>query len=364
MDTYFFSHITALWLLRKTSAGDRAAAGERTNVQPPEAPPRVTDVRALMDTVDGLRDIGLAPHFLTSCKSGSRHGDGFVCHTWRRPLPPGAAAEIADGVFCASPEFLPVLMAPQLTALELTVLLSELMGLYLIDPSEEDRGMRQRTEPLTTPEKIEAFLDGLGKANGTAAVRRAMRHACVRSGSPRETKLSLRLGLKPSMGGYGLPVLAMNEPMEVERIGRALENKGTRRPDILIKAMPEATGPGAFEGVAFEYDGSDHLTPERAAEDLKRGNELKAMGLKEYRINKKLYKDINYMDGIAEQARRDAGYGRRHMGPEEAQRLRSKWVWLFCELEKINGLMWNGKKREEERRQAEEEVRSIAAGIS
>ena len=85
-------------------------------------------------------------------------------------------------------------MAPDLSRLELTVLLSELMGLYSIVP-EADGGMIQRTVPLAVPEDFERLLAYIGSVNGASLLREALGDACVRSGSPRETKLSLRLGL-------------------------------------------------------------------------------------------------------------------------------------------------------------------------
>ena len=235
-------------------------------------------------------------------------------------------------------------MAPDLSRLELTVLLSELMGLYSIVP-EADGGMIQRTVPLAVPEDFERLLAYVGSVNGAPLLREALGDACVRSGSPRETKLSLRLGLSCSKKGYGLPVLSMNDPLEVERIGSHFDGRGIRRPDILIKAPDGRNRPGEFSGVAFEYNGSIHNTQRGLARDIRRSNELRAIGLKEYEIDAELYRDHGYMEDIAERARRDAGYPRRHISAESAYRRRTRHEDLYWELERIDGIHWGDKRR-------------------
>ena len=82
----------------------------------------------------------------------------------------------------------------------------------------------------------------------------------------------------------------MNEPLEVWRFRAGFEEKGIRKPDILMRG---ANGAKGFSGVAFEYDSPDHVTPAGVLSDTLRDNELKAMGLKEYRINAALYRDVN-----------------------------------------------------------------------
>lgn len=339
--TILLTHISALWLLRRQKLGERVGRGERCTIDIPDEPRDAATVEKLLTDIPAIADIGLEPRFLVGSTAGARHGAGYTCKAWTGLLPPNSAVRIARGVYCASPELVAVQMAPDLTFIELVVLLGELMGLYTIAPWEQ-RGMIQRELPLTTPERIAEFLDAAGPARGVKLVRRALAVAVVGSASPRETKLSLRLGLKPALGGYGLEVLSMNEPLEVESIGAHFDKKGIRRPDILIKAVEKGRAAGEFTGVAFEYDGSDHLTPARQAADARRGNELKALGLKEYQINAELYRDINYMDGIVEQARRDAGYPRRHISAEKACDLRKKRLALYLDLERAGGITWSG----------------------
>ena len=130
-------------------------------------------------------------------------------------------------------------MAPRLTQLELIFLLGELLGTYAIAP-DLDAGMFNRRVPLTSPELVQAHLEQLGPAPGAAQVRSALAQACVRSNSPYETRLSMRFGLRPGLGGWHLNVLSMNEPLEVRRIVARL-GTGVRKPDVFLGSTREDT---------------------------------------------------------------------------------------------------------------------------
>ena len=173
----------------------------------------------------------------------------------------------------------------------------------------------------------------------------ALRHACVGSGSPRETKLSLRLGLKPARGGYGMDVLSMNEPLEVRRIHNRMR-AGVRKPDILLRAPAQATRNGRpLLGAAVEYDGKDHASEEAHARDAERHNELTAIGLVEYIVTKRQYRDLSYMDGLVDLIRRDLGIPAKRRTRAEAARLRRLRQRLYEELERIDGVHWDGRER-------------------
>lgn len=122
----------------------------------------------------------------------------------------------------------------------------------------------------------------------------------------------------------------MNEPFEVERLGGA-GGSFLRKPDILIAPYE---GSGA-RPVAFEYDGEEtHMTREGVLADTVRGNELKAMGIVEYRINRELYRNIDYMEDIVGAARAEAGYPRRHRSHEYEYRQKLRHIELYKELER------------------------------
>ena len=341
MDT-LISHTSALWVLRRTRDGSIGKDLRLSAAQAPTVAPRAENVPYALAHAPGIYLMDGELDFLTSGPRGSRHGNGFTSHVFRQQLPPGSAIELGGGVRCVSPALLALLMAPSLTRLELTVLLSELMGLYSIVP-EAEGGMVQRDVPLAAPEDFERLIAFVGTAKGMPTLKEAFGDACVRSGSPRETKLSLRLGLSSAKKGYGLPVLSMNDPIEVERIGSHFDEKGIRRPDILIKAPDGRGRPGEYTGVAFEYNGLLHYTQRGVARDIRRSNELRALGLKEYEIDAELYRDHRYMEDIVDRARLDAGCPRKHISADVAKRRLGRHAELYRELERIDGTTWGEK---------------------
>lgn len=344
------SHMTALAVLRLPAMAARLEGLERYAACVPEAPPTAEERSRVALALPGLG----SPLDVLISRAGKRGRSRLLrAHVWKGHLPEGSAVEVMPGVCCVSPEHVVVQLAPLLTDLELMVLLAELMGLYAIAPQLE-RGMLQRRDPITTPGRLLEHLEGLGDASGTARVRRVLGLTCVRSASPRETKLSLRLGLPPRLGGYNLPVLSMNEPLEVRRIHDAMSS-GVRKPDILLLA-PGGAGDGEapYRGRAVEYQGRDHLTPERSAEDIRRHNELVALGLDEYWVAAEQYRDLAYMDGLAACLRRDLGIAEPRVSPAEAERRRGLRAALYEELELIDGVSWNGRARERARAETSE----------
>lgn len=340
------SHTTALEALRRWDLQERVIGRVPCEARVPDGPPPPEGVARLVQSSQLLSSCERPINILVS--ENRLHGRGSLvkAHLISASLPPGSSVDIGPGVSCVSPELLSVLMAPGLTDLELTLLLSELLGTYAICPSA-GRGMFVREQPLVVPGQLQGYLESLGSVSGTAKVRRALSVACVRSASPMETKLSLRLGLKPARGGYGLEVLSMNEPLEVERVGSLL-SKGTRRPDILLR-RPGGAGGAGYSGVAVEYNGGDHEKDERVHRDIRRSNELKALGLKEYEISSAEYNDLDYMDWVAGRIREDLGMPKQELTRREAARRRERREKLYEELRLIDGVTWDGRRRAEAR---------------
>lgn len=339
------THFTALEALRSPSLRWRLLKGERRAADPPARPPTKEELAAIVPRLPGhVR--GIEPLEVLVAHDAPRSRPLHVrAHRALESLPADSAVQIAPGVRCVSPEHLVVQLAPLLTELELICLLSELLGTYAI-AEEVEGGMFSRRQPLTTPELVERHLDALGPVRGTAKVRRALRHACVGSASPRETKLSLRLGLKKARGGYGLEVLSMNDPLTVRRVHDAMR-KGVRRPDVLLLA-PGGIGENGrtFRGVAVEYDGRDHDGFEQHTRDVARHNELAAIGLVEYVVTRQQYDDLDYMDGLAEIIGRELGIPKVRVKRSVAEERRRGE--LCRELNAIDGIHWRCLACEEE----------------
>lgn len=335
------SHTTALETIRDWHLRNRLATGERCPSTVPMRPPTREELDQARRAIPALAARACCPEILIQSDFACRR-KGITVNRTAQSLPQDSSLTVAPGVAVVSPEHLIVQMAPRLTDLELLVLLSELLGLYAIEPKRED-GMFQRQSPVTTPERILSHLERLGPRAGVARIRHALSAACVGSGSPQETKLSLRLGLKPALGGYNLNVLSMNEPLEVERIVEGLA-PGTRKPDILLRPTdPKAKG--AYRGAAVEYLGKVHETPARIAADRRRRNELTALGIKEYEVDRELYKDLSYMDGLVARIRDDLGLARIGLTLAEVERRRRLRCQLYEELERIDGVHWDGRER-------------------
>ena len=339
------THTTALEVLRRPDLQRRVMTAPRDAATVPDRAPTRAEMEAMLACSPLLASLAQPLELLVSSASARIGNDLVRTHVMSAPLPAGSTIEIAPGVRVVSPELLPALMAPRLTELELIFLLSELLGTYAIDLARQ-KGMWQRREPLTTPGRIRALLDALGTVRGVGMVRHALQRACVGSASPRETKLSMRFGLPARLGGWFLRVLSMNDPVEVRRIRDAM-SMGVRKPDILLRARGRRA-----KGVAVEYNGIDHDSPERQALDIERHNELVAMGYDEFIVSAEQYRDLDYMDGLVARIREKLGLRTAALDPEEAARRRALRQRLYEELELIDGVHWNGLARERARRAA------------
>lgn len=336
------SHTTALETLRRWDLRKCLVKGERCDATVPAA---ADDLDRALEAGSFLGSLARPLDLLVSDRRAAHAAPDVVAHLQSGPLPAGSAIALSDDILCSSPEQVVIQMAPRLTQTELAYLLSELMGTYAICPAMED-GMFQRDAPLTTPERVLEHLGRLGRRPGVRQVRAALERACVLSGSPRETKLAMRLAFKPALGGYHLNVLSMNEPLEVRRICDRM-GEGVRKPDILIAS------PSGEAVTAMEYLGSKHDEHVRLVQDANRTNELKAIGISEYQVRKEQYADLDYMDGLVEKIRRELGYPRIGMTRETAAERKRRRGELCRELDAIDGVTWNGRERAARRAEAE-----------
>ena len=329
MDT-LLSHKTALRLLRDPEVDALSCATNDAEVFAPAVPMDAFTARDLLRESSVLRRAGEPLESLTRDAAGSRTRPEYVSHVWGAELPAGSVFRVRGGVWCAGPELTALQLAQDLTELELTLILCEMMGTYSLAPGMPG-GMVRRPRPMADPGSIERFLASCGGIKGCRSLARAAKLAFPGSASPMETKLALRLCLPACKGGYGLRLLSLNAPVEVGKLGEGLAGKGVRRPDILIAPWP---GSGASP-VAIEYDGEDyHMTRDGVVADSLRGNELKAAGISEYRLNREMYRDLAYMDDVVSKVRDEAGYPRRHRSADDARRERSRRAGLYRELAK------------------------------
>lgn len=185
-----------------------------------------------------------------------------------------------------------------------------------------------------------------GSLPGGSKLRRALARARERSGSPRESKTVHRLEFSPRLGGYGLEVVGLNDPVLVERAGAALgeAQERIRKPDIMLLAPADAPlGSIPFRGCALDYQGEYHRDEAQKEKDTNRRNELLACGIKPYEIEKDHYDDPGYLDWLVSRIRRDLGIEEPSLGERAREARRARRERLRLELDRADGLTWTGR---------------------
>lgn len=332
--TVAFSHTTALEILRDPALGPKIVEA-RAPMALDTAIPGTDAIGAALMSI-GAYPSGENPVEVAHLSSSGAHGsEDKVVHRYSAELPAGSFLRVNDDVSVASPELLLVQMAFRATGLELTLLACELCGLYALNDGAEF-GLAQRQRPLTSKQKILMYLDGISSRLCAHKVREAVDHACEMSGSPRESMLYLRFSLPRRLGGYGVPVLSMNESVELARLGDLFGARRQRKPDLVL-SLPDGDRPG----VCVEYAGAPHLGQGRPQLDDLRQNELMAAGFSPYTIWGDQYNSMNYMDDLVDNVIREKlGLARRRPGEKRLAIERAQRDLLLCELNAIDGRTW------------------------
>ncbi len=329
-----FSHTTALEILRDPALGPRIAQA-RVPMALDDAAPDLEAISSALFQI-GVTLSGENPVEVAYLGASGAHADGArVAHRYSVAPPVGSILRVAEGIGVASPELLIFQMAAYATDLELTLLACELCGLYSLSDGEQ-YGMAQRAAPLTSKERIGAYLDMCPSRSRINKVRRAVDCACEMSGSPRESMLYLRFSLPRRLGGYGVPVLSMNESVELARLGDLFRARRERKPDLVL-SLPDGDRPG----ICVEYAGAPHLGQGRPQLDDLRQNELMAAGFSPYTIWNDQYNSVNYMDDLVDNViRQKLGLARRRPGEKRLAIERAQRDLLLCELDAIDGHTW------------------------
>lgn len=332
--TYVISHTTALEAMRLADTPRMLAAAESLDIPDGKAP-----TRAEVDHWLGSRSIGRLlsrpVHLLVADAGGSRDNEAFRSHVLRGDLPGGSFLRVGADLALPCPELLVLQMARLATPLELVLLIEELCGTYAVQPADPS-GMLQRKEPLTSRSRILKFVDKLNRPPAAAKVREACSLAFDASGSPMESRLALRIAWPRRRGGYNVPILSMNEDLEVARIWRGLEESHVRRPDILF-SLPHDGAPG----YCLDYHGGVHGRDGRAEEDAVRANELLAFGLQPFAIWHAQYEGTAYLDRLVDGVLRGKLGLPAHRVTAARRALElARREALLAELDVIDGLSW------------------------
>ena len=316
------SHIDALEAMRKPYFPSRLARAELCPTELPRHMPLLGEVREALNVCPQLAGATTPLHVLVDASCHRHVSPVAIAHSCTAELPAGSLVELMPGVRCSSPALLCVQMAPHLTASELTLLLSEMLGTYALSESS-DRGMEKRKAPLLTRATLGAYLEKLGRFKGAAIVRDALGRVPECAASPMEAKLFIRATSRFASGGYRLGEVALNDSVRLEALSGEVGELRVRKPDLLLLAPEGRAEAGSFRGVAFDYYGDWHTKPEQVKRDTDRANEFLAHDFKDYVLWKENYDDIDYMDGVMARARRDIGLPERKVSVRRAREERA-----------------------------------------
>ena len=321
------SHKAALEAIRQPSTWNRLG---RPAVPVVAAPAKMPGA----DVLGRIETLGICAKkpvsVLVSSKSATHLSSRVVPHVWSRDLPPGAVFEVAPGIGCASPLFLPFLFAPKLEKEDLSFLLSELMGLYAFAPSGD---LLQRPRPLIDETGIKTFASSLHGARGSAGVRTALQDVVAMAASPMEVCLCLRATRSFAQGGYRMGEVLLNGDVAVSRFEGSGRRGQIRRPDLMFE------GPGGK--ACLDYMGAHHAgTIQR---DARRRNELLSAGITPHEIFKEEYDDLSYMDSLMASIRRDIGLPSHDARGLRGEKERSARRALWEDLERRRARGWESR---------------------
>lgn len=208
-------------------------------------------------------------HVLVRDKNEKRNTKGLVCHTWTGPIPDNSFNELLDGNLMSSPEFTFLQMAKTLSFCEAVRLGNYLCGSFSVGANGRDYiGGRA---PLTNPRLIGSFLERCKGAPGIANARRALKYIVPGAASPMEVFLAMTFNLPAKEGGWGMPTIEANQPIEVDE--RLIPLAGT---DHYVGDVYLPTVHGDVEYDSYQY----HTGRYRLDHTQERRNVLEVMGIK------------------------------------------------------------------------------------
>jgi len=228
----------------------------------------------------GFQGLSSPVHIMIGAQEARRVSRGVKQHVFSSETPVGCFINVGGGLMVSSPEFCFLQMAERLKLFRLIELGYELCGAYSIpvsgDQNVPERGFYNR-EPLTSINKLNAFLDGMPGAKGRQKAMRALRYMCDGSASPMETILAMFLTLPYNMGGFRFELPELNKRIVLTKTARKYFNKEYYVCDLFW----------SNKKIAVEYDSDQqHTGSDRIASDSKRRNVLDSSGIRVVSVTK------------------------------------------------------------------------------
>lgn len=218
--------------------------------------------------------LGKPGHLLIPGKGNHPHNANWHCHFWNKPLPPGSIFQISKDAFLASPELCFVQMARRMEFIDVIKLGLELCGFYsTLVPSGHP--MRRRP-PLTTRDKLAAFVSSTRSATASSTAVRALGYIDDGAESPMESASRILLCLPYRHGCPGFPKPQMNTRIELDSSECRMLRKRFLRCDLYWPLK----GAGV-NGVALEFKGEEaHSGNENWKSDIARETVLASHGIR------------------------------------------------------------------------------------
>ena len=171
------------------------------------------------------------------------------------------------GIFIPNLGFLFVQLAQCVPFLTLIEIGYELCGSYTLLP---DKSTFAQCAPATNRNHLAKGIKALRGMRGRKIATKALQFVADSSASPMETKLTMFLCLKRTMGGYGLPFPKLNYPIEPTSSARKAAHKQRY---VLDLYWPKRK-------IDVEYDSDNyHASSEGITSDAQRRNALQLMGV-------------------------------------------------------------------------------------
>ena len=290
------SHLSALEYWRSVRVGSRSFRAVEDPRRFLAAPPRKGE---LADP--GPWWLTRPLHVLVGNETARRSSSEVVCHVESASLPVGAVLDTQNGFSVCSPELCFVQMANALGLEKLIELGFELCGTYDTWCDEV-----RECAPLTTVQRLRAFVDGLGPVHGRKKAARALRYVMDNSASPRETVLAMLLCLPYRLGGYGIEAPQLNYRIELGRRERRIAGRSYLVCDLYWPSVK----------LDVEYDGGDHAEAERMAKDSMRRDALISLGVTVISVTKWQLEHSGELNGIAHVIAERLGKQLRYKDPE------------------------------------------------
>lgn len=235
-------------------------------------------------------------HVAVKTPETRRRGRQCASHVVRHLGNQGTIWGIAASLSTVSPAVCLAQHAKTLPLPRLTELACALSGNYCF--AAKPTGSVTSAIPLTSLHDMRVFLRAHQDMGGAPKALQAAKFAIDRLGSPYETILYLLLCLPRKHGGYGLPKPEANSLITPSPKQRGLVAQESYYPDLL---WPERR-------LVVEYDSHEyHCSPEQAAKDARRRNDLEALGYHVIVVNKPIIKSPSLFDQMAHGARRHLG---------------------------------------------------------